>query len=103
MALVIVSRTVELNGRIRTEWVKNMNGLFETEKNLLYYFLCVYFLATLTFIISPFAAVISKQMVDESFASGQQSSQIKVFALVKYLCHMGECENRQNLIVDVPE
>lgn len=32
MALVIVSRTVALNGKIRTEWVKNIKGLLVTEK-----------------------------------------------------------------------
>lgn len=31
MALVIISRTVALNGNIRTECVRNMNGLFDTE------------------------------------------------------------------------
>lgn len=31
MALVIVSRTVALNGKIRTEWVKNIKGLLVTE------------------------------------------------------------------------
>lgn len=30
MALVIDSRTAALKGNIRTECVKNMNGLFET-------------------------------------------------------------------------
>lgn len=31
MALVMVSRTAEFNGNMRTEWVKKMNGLLDTE------------------------------------------------------------------------
>lgn len=31
MALVMVSRTAEFNGNMRTECVKKMNGLFDTE------------------------------------------------------------------------
>lgn len=31
MALVMVSRTVEFNGNMRTECVKKMNGLLDTE------------------------------------------------------------------------
>lgn len=31
MAFVIDSRTAECNGNIRTECVKNINGLFETK------------------------------------------------------------------------
>lgn len=34
MALIIDSRTAAFNGSIRTECVKNMNGLFETARKM---------------------------------------------------------------------
>lgn len=37
MALVIDSRTAAFNGNIRTECVRNMNGLFETVSEVIKY------------------------------------------------------------------